>query len=81
MRYESLQSTRAGRCERSQSTGTPVEKVPIGRAAAVAARRAAVVSAHRHLERSRFTASSRSAVPVEHCLHVHRHETALIAPC
>ena len=37
--YESPQSTCAGRWERPQSTGTPVEKAPIGRAAAVAARR------------------------------------------
>jgi len=60
--------------------GTPVEKAPIGCAAAVAAGRAAVVSARRHLERSRFTASSRSAVPVELSTRS-RHETALLAPC
>jgi len=46
--YESPQLTRAGRRERPQSTGTPVEKAPIGRAVAVAARRVAVVSARRH---------------------------------
>ena len=53
-------------CSKACSRRAPaVEKAPIGRAAAVAARRAAVVSARRHLERSHFTASSRSAVPVE----------------